>query len=194
MTDLLAIARAIADRLESDGVPYAVGGALALAYHGVPRGTQDIDLNVFLQPEAARAALESLRQMGVEIDVDAAIRRAIERGDAVGWKDGIRIDLFLNSVPLHDLAARRRVRVTFAGTPAWILSAEDLVVLKLLFDRPKDHIDIERVMAIQGDDLDRAYVRAQLIAHVGADDHRVAAFDQLVALYAGGRPPPPDED
>lgn len=193
-TALPQLAARLIDLFEARGIPYALGGALALGYHAPPRGTRDIDINLFLEAPQAREAFEAVRAMGVGIDPGEAVARASERGDAVGWYEGIRIDFFVNSIPLHDLAARRKVRVEFAERPTWILSAEDLVFLKLMFDRPKDHVDIEQVFFTQGDDLDRAYVRAQLIEHVGADDHRVAAFDQLVALYAGGRPPPPDED
>jgi hypothetical protein len=41
-------AQRIADALESAGVSYAIGGALALAVAGVPRGTADVDVNVFV--------------------------------------------------------------------------------------------------------------------------------------------------
>ena len=35
--------------LTSAALPYAFGGALALAFHtGEPRGTRDIDVNIFL--------------------------------------------------------------------------------------------------------------------------------------------------
>jgi len=44
-------AQRIADTLEDAGMSYAIGGALALAIAGVPRGTADVDVNVFV-PEA----------------------------------------------------------------------------------------------------------------------------------------------
>ena len=36
----------IARLLDQLGIPYAVGGALALAAHGVPRATYDVDMNI----------------------------------------------------------------------------------------------------------------------------------------------------
>jgi hypothetical protein len=42
------------DRLAAEHVPHAFGGALALAYYTEdPRGTDDIDLNVFVAVERA---------------------------------------------------------------------------------------------------------------------------------------------
>ena len=40
-------ARQIGSCLDEDGVPYAIGGALALGVWGVPRATKDVDLSVF---------------------------------------------------------------------------------------------------------------------------------------------------
>ena len=45
--DVADAARSIADALEEAGIDYAIGGALAYAYYGIPRATNDIDLNVF---------------------------------------------------------------------------------------------------------------------------------------------------
>lgn len=41
-----ALARSLADALEGARIPYAVGGALALAVWGFPRATSDVDLDV----------------------------------------------------------------------------------------------------------------------------------------------------
>ena len=40
------VARRLADTLADEGIPYAVGGALALAYYAAPRATVDVDINV----------------------------------------------------------------------------------------------------------------------------------------------------
>jgi hypothetical protein len=187
LTDLVAAALSLSDALERAGIPYALGGALALNFWSDPRGTRDIDLNVFLPADDSAEAFEVLRRAGVQLDVVESVARAHERGDAIGWLGPIRVDVFVNSLPLHDSAARRRCRVTLSGQPIWILSAEDLSVLKLLFFRGKDIEDSKRMIALQGKDFDSNYARTQLVAHVGADDARVAEFDRIVAVLA--RPP-----
>lgn len=40
--------RAIADALRAGAISHALGGALALGVAGVPRGTKDVDVNVFV--------------------------------------------------------------------------------------------------------------------------------------------------
>jgi len=106
---------------------------------------------------------------------------ARERGDARVFYDDIPVDLFFLSIPLHDSARERTVEVTLAGAPLPILSAEDLIVFKLLFFRGKDIVDVERMLALQGGALDRSYVRRWLVDCVGEDDERVQRLDALFA-------------
>ncbi|MBC7171846.1 MAG: hypothetical protein H5U40_05445 [Polyangiaceae bacterium] len=49
------------------------------------------------------------------------------------------------------------------------------------FFRPKDIVDLERLLALQPD-LDRSYVREHLVEMVGQEDPRVRRWDELVAL------------
>ncbi len=48
-TDALSLAVELGAVLEAAGLPYAIGGALALGVHGVSRSTQDVDINVFVK-------------------------------------------------------------------------------------------------------------------------------------------------
>ena len=171
--------------LESEEVPYALGGALALGYHAPPRGTRDVGLNIFLPGDACAPAFEVLQRAGVDLEVEAAVRRASDRGDAVGMADGIRVDVFVNSIPLHDAALGRRQRVEFAGVPCWILSAEDLAVLKLLFNRPKDRVDVEQMCFTLGAEFDYEYAIGQLRDHTDASE-REEVLRRLRAAYGTG--------
>ena len=175
----LTLARDLADRLEALGVPYAIGGALALGHHTAPRGTKDVDINVFLDASEVRWVLEALAEAGYEVDLERALEQARERGDVALWHDDIRVDLFVDSIPLHAHARSRRLSLPIAGRPAWVLSAEDLVLFKMLFDRSKDWVDVEHVLAARRETFETGYVRRQLVDHVGEEDHRVARFDRL---------------
>lgn len=62
----------------------------------------------------------------------------------------------------------------------WVLSAESIAVFKMMFYRPKDIVDLERLLAVRGPALDAAYVRVQLIDMVGGDDERIITWDRLV--------------
>src|SRR5581483_7418408 len=49
--DAFEAALAIARALDTAGIPYALGGALAYGQYGIPRATNDVDVNVFVPPE-----------------------------------------------------------------------------------------------------------------------------------------------
>ncbi len=177
-------AQLIAGALESAGLPYAIGGALALAIAGVPRGTADVDINVFVAEHDVPTVIAVLQRLGVEVDLTSAVARAKRDGTFVGRWDGMRIDVFLPSIPFSHEAARTRVRVTDAtGWSGWFLSAEALAVFKLLFFRGKDVVDLERLVAVAASRLDHGYVRRWMVEMMGEDDERVRRWDDLVARF-----------
>lgn len=179
-------AQRIADALEVAGFSYAIGGALALAIAGVPRGTADVDVNVFVPEERARDVIGVLAALGIEIDAEHAVARAERDGMFVGRWDGMRIDAFLPSIPFAYEAERTRIRITdTTGWSGWFLSAEALAVFKLLFFRGKDIVDLERLVAVRPE-LDRSYVRRWIVEMMGEDDERTRRWDEIVAGYSAG--------
>jgi hypothetical protein len=176
-----ALARSLADALEGARIPYAVGGALALAVWGFPRATNDVDLDVFVPPENLDPVFDVLIGAGCEVDRIGARRSAAERGDFKVRLQGMRIDVFVPSIPLYDSAANRIRQALLEGRPAWFLSPEDLATFKFLFFRTKDILDVERLVAFGGETFDRDYVRRWLVDLVGDSDERVARWDRLIA-------------
>jgi len=181
-------ARAIADTLRERGLPHAIGGALALGVAGVPRGTQDVDLNVFVGPEQLPDVIEALRALGVQLDSEAAIDAARADGMFIGVWDGMRIDVFVPSIPISHEAAATRVIIRVGGWEGSFLSPEAIAVFKLLFFRLKDRVDLERLVAVRGDRLDRTYIRRWIVDMMGEDDERVLAWDALCARALDTRP------
>jgi len=73
------VARLLADALEQAAVPYAVGGAIAYGFHGPPRATNDVDMNVFVEPEELGPALDALAAAGATRPTHGRGRRAYDR-------------------------------------------------------------------------------------------------------------------
>lgn len=169
----------IAATLEARGISYALGGALAYGQYGIPRATNDVDVNVFVEPPELSALFDALRTLGIAVDETAARTAADREGLIVLRYGDYRLDVFTPSIAFSWEAERTRVRQVVEGTAVWFLSAEALCVFKLLFFRGKDIVDLERLVAVQGTELDAAYIRAQIAAMLGEDDERVAAWDRL---------------
>ena len=178
------VARAIADALERRKIPYAIGGALALGFYAPPRATVDVDVNIFVTGERGFAkALGILNDSGFVAEADPAmlLRQAREEGQFRGRIEGIRVDVFVSTVPFYKELKRRVRNAVLLGRPIKILAAEDLVVLKLMFFRRKDLADAEAVLRDQGTALDRRKVRDRLVKLVGEEDERVRVWDELAS-------------
>jgi hypothetical protein len=57
-------------------------------------------------------------------------------------------------------------------------------VFKLLFARSKDFADLERLVSVQGERLDHAYIRRWIVEMMGEDDDRVTRWDHIVRQFA----------
>lgn len=169
------------DVLEPSGVPYALGGALALAAWSEPRATADVDLILWLPEERWSEAIELVRRAGVDLEPLSALRLAKDRGMFAGMMGSVRVDVFVPSIPFYETALSRRSRTSILGRDTWVHSAEVLTVFKLLFFRPKDLLDIERMLGVQASAFDRAFVRAEIVELVGETDPRIQKWDEISA-------------
>ncbi len=176
------LARIVADALERRGLSYAVGGAVALAFYATPRATIDVDINVFVSPDKElERVLSTLAETGFVPDDDRETLAQHARGEGQfrGHVSGLRVDVFVPAIPYYAELEGRRRQVLLLGKPLWILGANDLAVLKMMFFRRKDLADVEAILRDQGPSLDRGYVRRRLVELAGEADERVAAWDEL---------------
>lgn len=170
---------AIHEALDSERIPHALGGALALAYYATPRATIDIDLNVFVPVEQWREVIDALALLGVSTDdLDPT---ALERdGQCRLWWGDNAIDLFFAYDPIHEEMRKEARRVPFGGVTVTVLAPEHLVVCKAMFDRRKDWLDIEQ-MLFADDELDVDEVEKWLERMVGERDSRLKRLLELRA-------------
>jgi len=173
---------AIDDRLRRAAVPHAFGGALALAYYAEPRATIDVDVNVFSPPDEHAEVLTALSPLGVD-DRDADPATVERDGQCRWWWGRTPIDLFFAYDPLHEEMREATRTVPFGEDRIPILAPEHLVVCKAVFDRPKDWLDIEQILAT-GERLDHEGIREWLRRIVGSDDPRAKRFEELAGRSA----------
>ncbi len=169
MSDLGELLLAIHDALDRAHIPHAVGGAIALAYCTLdPRGTRDLDFNVFVGTERAREVFAALPE---RVEVSGERLERLERDGQVRLKAGITpVDLFLSVLPFHDHVADHVRQVPFEGRTIPVLSCTALVVFKALFDRTRDWADIEAMVEAQAFDLEEA---GRWIGEMLGEDRRV---------------------
>ncbi len=176
MSKLVEKLFAIHDSLTGASFAHAFGGAIALAYCvEEPRGTRDLDVNIFVDASEARTVLAALPDDVRVRNKDVA---QVEReGQArLDW-DGTPIDVFLNNMPLHEAVASAVVWVPLEGREAPVLDCASLVIFKAFFDRTKDWADLEAVAQATPEDIEEA--AAKIAELVGADDPAVGRLESL---------------
>lgn len=180
MSELVEKLFAIHDSLTGASLAHAFGGAIALAYcTEEPRGTRDLDVNVFTPAADAERVLAALPG-GVEV-TQKKIETVRRDGQARLMWDGTPIDVFLNNHPFHEAVAEGIVWVPLEGREVPVLDCASLVVFKAMFGRTKDWADIEAVAERSPAQVEAA---AEAVAGlVGEDD---PACERLAAIVGAG--------
>jgi len=178
MSELVQKLLAVHDALTAAGLAHAFGGAIALAYcTEEPRGTRDLDVNIFTDVAHAKKALAALPN---EVVVSADdINVVTKEGQTRLWWDDTPIDVFLNNHPFHDVVANGVTWVPLASREIPVLDCASLVVFKALFNRTKDWADIEAVAAVSPAQITQA--TGTLKQLLGADD---AIVERLASLQS----------
>lgn len=176
---------AVHDGLDHHALPHAFGGALALGQIVDPRATVDIDVNAFVDPAALGEVSAALAPWGYEPPSDGAIPVAGVRYTSAAHP--FPIDVFPSLDDRYEEVLGRCVeRPLRPGGPLLpFLSAVDLCVFKLSFNRLKDWSDLVAV-AEAVPDLDLDAVEDLLVGLRGATMHpRLARFRSLFDRAAG---------
>ncbi len=154
MASLLEELRTVIDALESARLGYALCGGLALAIHGVPRATQDIDLLIREEDWPA------VRQVAVALGFDLESRPMSFGHGEVEIRGLSKLLPPARSVPGAGTPTPGLASVTPAMEAAWasririqwrygrltVVSRAGLIQLKRLSGRRQDLADIERLL------------------------------------------------
>lgn len=170
---LLAVHAALARA----GFDHAFGGAIALAYcTHEPRGTRDLDVNVFTDVERVDDVLNA---MPAGVSVRTRDRTAARRDGQVRvmW-DETPIDVFFDTHDFHREVSREIAVVPFENTTIPVLGCDALVVFKAMFNRTKDWADIEAILDAGAVDGPRTLDRLRTL--LGPSDPAVVRLAALL--------------
>jgi hypothetical protein len=148
--DFFAELKAVLAALDAFGVDYALCGAVALAIHGAPRATQDIDL-------LARAAdldkvRGAVRSCGFVLEAlpmtFAASSITVHRFTKIIEGAPFMVDMLEAEGPLAAVW-ETRLKLDWQEGRVGVVSREGLVTLKLAAGRPQDVADLKRLEEIE---------------------------------------------
>lgn len=166
--DAMRVVRDVVAACEAVGIAYVLGGSMASTFHGLARFTADADLSV--EPFPGREA-DFASSFGEDyyVSVDA-IRQAIRDRSSfnvIHTGLGFKADIFVRKDRPFDfslMARRRPESIDPNGPPVPLVSAEDIVLLKLEWYRlggessDRQWNDVRNVLEAQADRLDDGYL------------------------------------
>jgi hypothetical protein len=143
------LTRKVLAALERERVDYVVFGAVALALHGLPRTTEDLD--IFVAPDDGN--IQRLRSALHSVFADPSIDE-ITADDLLGEYPAVQyvppegtfhIDILTRLGDLFDFASLMSERVDFGGVMVSVVTPEMLYRMKRGTVRPKDWGDAQRI-------------------------------------------------
>jgi hypothetical protein len=132
--------------LSAEGVEYLLIGAYAMAVHGVPRATGDIDVWVRPSRDNADRVLRALARFGAPL---GSLRAVDLTGEGTVFQIGVapnRVDVMtgIDGVSFDEAWSRRETR-TIGGLKVEVIGRDDLVRNKRATGRPRDLVDAEQL-------------------------------------------------
>ncbi|HEX6792013.1 MAG TPA: hypothetical protein VF247_11940 [Candidatus Krumholzibacteria bacterium] len=130
--------------LNAHEVEYVIVGAVALAFHGIPRYTGDIDVLVARTPTNAARLMAALTEFGFgKVGLMAADFEAKDNVVQLGVPP-VRIDIMTSIDGVAwDEAVASRVSGDYGGVPVWVIGREMMIKNKRATGRLKDLADVE---------------------------------------------------
>lgn len=165
MTDLTKVIHELVGLFDRLQLPYAIMGGIAVRAHGLPRPTFDVDFVVTVPRERLADLFAAIEHLGYTVPeqyrggwVDSVGGMPLFKVRLFLGGRGIDADIFLAENEFQASVMSRRITEDVEGKSVRLITAEDLILFKLLAGRPRDLLDIKDILFMQGQ-LDAAYMQ-----------------------------------
>ncbi len=154
MSSLLAEFVNFTETLNRETIDYAICGGWAMAIHGLPRATVDIDLLILT--EDLNEVWNIAQNLGYDVEGlplhfhNGAIKiRRISKIDK-GSKKLFTLDFLLVTEPLEEVWKNREL-IEWEDGKTWTVSREGLIRLKTISGREQDLLDIKKLREVENE-------------------------------------------
>jgi hypothetical protein len=135
MSEELEVLKIVTKRLEEAGIDYMISGSIAANYYTIPRMTRDIDIVIELKQENIDKFV-SFFEDDFYINKETVINEVSRQGmfNAIYNRYVVKIDFIIKkSSEYQQNAFSRRSQFLIEQSPMWFISAEDLIISKLVW-------------------------------------------------------------
>jgi hypothetical protein len=143
---------------DREGVRYGLVGGYAVALHGAPRGTIDVDCIIRHTEADFEACERALRTIGLEPRLPLTAKEVfkfrdeyIQRRNLIAWSfvnptNPVEV---VDIIITHDLAAHKTVAKRYLLGKIHVLALDDLIQMKKASGRPQDLEDVKTLEALR---------------------------------------------
>lgn len=144
--------------LKREHIPYMIIGGIANMFWGRVRLTQDLDLTLLCKEENIPFLIEKIKKKFKLTPIDPVSFVKKTRVLPVLDNNGTHIDLIFAQLPYEEMAIQRAKPIEFGKVFVNVCTAEDLIIHKIISERPIDIEDVRWVINRQWYCLDRDYL------------------------------------
>jgi hypothetical protein len=159
----IAVLRDVSRRFEEAAIPYMVTGSLAMSFYTTPRMTRDIDFVAALERHDVDRFVQ-LFEHDYYVSVEAVSEAVRDRSsfNLIEQSSITKVDVFPRKRDrFRETEFARRRRVTIADFDTWLVTAEDLILAKLLWTRESpSEVQMRDIRALLLAELDREYIES----------------------------------
>jgi hypothetical protein len=132
--------------LNAKNVKYLVIGGYAVAYHGYPRYTKDIDFWIWLNEDNAKKIVEAIHAFGMaSMNIKVEDFMSADTVIQLGMPPN-RIDILTDLEMLDfETCYAQRETANFEGLDIAVLDLDNLIKSKLNAGRPQDKVDAKKL-------------------------------------------------
>src|SRR3989344_4755822 len=165
--ELFDILKLVTDFLNKEKIPYMIVGGITLAYHGLPRTTEDIDILIFLEEHKIKKFADFMKKNDFLID-EEEIKTALKEKSHFSVFDKrsiFRMDIKGVYNDLDKDSFSRRMKIHFRGLNLFINTPEDAIIAKLVFGSYRDLEDAKGIISRQRKKLEFDYIKDKCKKH-----------------------------
>ncbi|MBU4487795.1 MAG: hypothetical protein KKI13_01860 [Candidatus Omnitrophica bacterium] len=163
MNEEIEVLKIVTERLNKAGINYMISGSIAANYYTIPRMTRDIDIVIELKGIDINRFTDLFKD-DFYIDAEMVRSEVLRQGmfNLIHNKYVVKIDFIIRKdSEFQEAAFSRRKKILIANNPLWIISAEDLILAKLLWAKDShSELQLKDVRNIMDtvDDLDPKHI------------------------------------
>ncbi len=180
--DSVRAVESMAEAFDARSIRYALIGGLAFVLRGRPRFTQDVDFLLDVPQVVLPGLLDDLVERGCALDPAVVIKEYVREHVASFPFGRVRIDWLKPVLPLYSRILADATPMEWTeGHTVRVVTAEGLILTKMVAFRPQDQIDIETLLTANRDEINVDVIRQEWSPFAASEAERTAWLEAAIA-------------